>query len=102
HADSREAETPESIEGDFSTAMDKSNGLHSILSHRPQSRPTLDTDGSPNPVVTKKFQQDERREIGAIKFAHYKKYFQHGGGPLFWICVLLAFMLYAAFAVGRV
>jgi ABC-type multidrug transport system fused ATPase/permease subunit len=102
HADSREAETPNTIEGELSSVMDESNGLHSIHSHRPQSRPILNANSSVSPVAPKKFQQDERRETGAIKFVNYKRYFQNSGGGLFWVCVLLAFMLYAAFAVGRV
>ncbi|KAM5433565.1 hypothetical protein McanMca71_003424 [Microsporum canis] len=49
----------------------------------------------------KKFQQEEGREIGAVKLINYVKYLHNGGGFSYWAMVLSFFILYAVLAVVR-
>lgn len=52
--------------------------------------------------VPRKFVEDEKREIGSIRLAIYKKYFQTGGSVPFWLMVLVLYVAYMGILVGRV
>ncbi|OJD19912.1 hypothetical protein AJ78_00106 [Emergomyces pasteurianus Ep9510] len=54
-----------------------------------------------NKKAPAKFQQDEWRESGSVKIAHYKTYFQSGGNIWYWLFVAVAFLGYITLAVGR-
>ncbi|KKZ63159.1 hypothetical protein EMCG_02536 [[Emmonsia] crescens] len=48
-----------------------------------------------------KFQQEEWRETGSVKIAHYKTYFKSGGNIWYWLFVAFAFLGYNTINVGR-
>lgn len=50
----------------------------------------------------KKFNEDEKREAGAIKVSIYKEYFGASGGVLCWAPILLLFTVYQCLVLGRV
>ncbi|EGE01692.1 canalicular multispecific organic anion transporter 1 [Trichophyton equinum CBS 127.97] len=49
----------------------------------------------------RKFQQEEGREVGAVKLINYVKYLQNGGGLSFWTIVMFLFTLFATLGVLR-
>ncbi|EFQ99803.1 canalicular multispecific organic anion transporter 1 [Nannizzia gypsea CBS 118893] len=73
--------------------------------HEPPSeeRSATAQDGSQRPMKEppKKFQQEEGREIGAVKLINYVKYLQNGGGLSFWTVVMFLFTLFAILGVVR-
>ncbi len=50
----------------------------------------------------KKFNEDEKREAGAIKISIYKEYLGTSGGILCWAPILLLFIVYQCLVLGRV
>lgn len=50
----------------------------------------------------RKFQQDEGREIGAVKLINYVNYLRNGGGLSFWTIVMFLFAIFAILGVLRV
>ncbi|KMP07034.1 canalicular multispecific organic anion transporter 1 [Coccidioides immitis RMSCC 2394] len=91
-------ESEETVEDE----AEESNALQKIIPHRSQ-RTTVEGHGNESlkPQAPKKFQQEEKRETGAIKLIHYIQYFQNGGGLLYWSFVFFTFCAYAGLAVSR-
>ena len=52
--------------------------------------------------LPKKFNEDERRESGAIKTTIYKEYFSTSGGIWFWTPIVTLYALYQALLLARV
>ena len=50
----------------------------------------------------KKFNEDEKREAGAIKVSIYKEYLGTSGGIWYWASILLLFTVYQCLVLGRV
>jgi len=50
----------------------------------------------------KKFNEDEKREAGAIKVSVYREYLGTSGGILCWAPILLLFTVYQCLVLGRV
>lgn len=50
----------------------------------------------------KKFNEDEKKEAGAIKVSIYKEYLNISGGILRWGPILLLFTVYQCLVLGRV
>lgn len=80
------------------------NDLERILSHRSHlSSNEREIDGPADAKSQpKKFQQDEKREIGSIKIRHYIEWFRNGGGFIYWTCVFSTFSAYAVLGLFRV
>ncbi|OAT06162.1 ABC bile acid transporter [Blastomyces gilchristii SLH14081] len=79
------------------------DGLHKVLSRGPQAHTNAVTSDAAvkSNKVPAKFQQDEWRETGSVKVAHYKTYFQSGGNIWYWLFVAFAFLAYIIMTVGR-
>ena len=81
------------------------NSLERILSHGSHisrhEREVVAADPTPR-SQPKKFQQDETRETGSIKLAHYVTWFRNGGSLFWWACVSFAFCSYVVLHVSRV
>ncbi|PGH10325.1 hypothetical protein GX51_00082 [Blastomyces parvus] len=84
------------VEDDIGGLGAVADDLQKILSHT--SAVTSDAALKNAPA---KFQQDEWRETGSVKVAHYKTYFQSGGNIWYWLFVAFAFLGYIAITVGR-
>ena len=52
--------------------------------------------------LPKKFNEDEKRESGAIKTSIYKEYFSTSGGIWFWTPIVTLYALYQGLLLGRV
>ena len=52
--------------------------------------------------LPKKFNEDEKRESGAIKASVYKEYFSTSGGIWFWTPIVTLYALYQGLLLGRV
>ena len=50
----------------------------------------------------KKFNEDEKRETGAIKVSIYKEYLSTSGGPWFWTPIISLYAVYQGLLLGRV
>lgn len=77
--------------------------LRKVLSRASKTDPEIDggqaTGVSEQP---RKFNADEKKETGAIKFAIYKEYLKTSGGWWFWILVLTMFVAHQGLVLGRV
>ncbi|OAX79996.1 hypothetical protein ACJ72_05680 [Emergomyces africanus] len=77
--------------------------LYKVFSRGSQVHANIETSdiNSTNKKAPAKFQQDEWRESGSVKFAHYKTYFKSGGNIWYWLFVAIAFLGYIMLTVGR-
>jgi ABC-type multidrug transport system fused ATPase/permease subunit len=77
--------------------------LRKILSNRSHRSSVVDNnDEATKRKVPRKFVEDEKREIGTIRLAIYKRYFKTGGSAPFWLVVLFVYISYVVILVGRV
>lgn len=74
----------------------------SNTSHQPQSAPTPNNDDPANKADPKKFVEDERREVGSISLAVYKKYFAMAFNPLTFAITIFVYLSYATLMIARV
>ncbi|KAJ5895179.1 hypothetical protein N7495_006870 [Penicillium taxi] len=49
----------------------------------------------------KKFIEDEKREVGSIKFSVYKSYLSMGGGILFWMMTVMVYIAFTSLVIGK-
>lgn len=88
----------EDIEGPEEEAV-----IERVVSHRNDNQepraPAVNDDGGNAP---KKFQQEETRATGSIKFSHYKKYFRSAAPVSYWLLIFSVYVTYATFDIGRV
>ena len=80
------------------------NTLTKVLSKATETSISLDDGGeyTSGRLQPKKFNEDEKREVGSIKFGIYQEYISSSGGWWAWIPILLAFLIYQGFVLGRV
>ncbi|KAK2809202.1 hypothetical protein FQN50_004038 [Emmonsiellopsis sp. PD_5] len=97
HEENNEERQPETIEEDIDGPHADGTTIQKVLS-RQSNTPDAAFGDKKAPA---KFQQDELRETGSIKLAHYITYFQNGARPYYWFFVLLAFASYVSILVGR-
>ncbi|GAD94011.1 hypothetical protein PVAR5_2631 [Paecilomyces variotii No. 5] len=100
----REEETIDQVAEENGDILDmEETTLQKVISNRSQRRESTaangDNDlGRPTP---RKFVEDEKRETGSIKLAVYKAYFKTAGPIPFWIFVVLLYVSYVVFIIGR-
>jgi ABC-type multidrug transport system fused ATPase/permease subunit len=95
---------PKDISADDTLDPDEGLNLQRIISHRSQisaNEHVIDppSDQKQPPKV---FQQDEKREIGAVKLSHYLTYVTDGGGWFYWFLVIICFSGYVVSGVAKV
>ncbi|KAJ5090648.1 hypothetical protein N7532_009332 [Penicillium argentinense] len=73
----------------------------SNTSHRQQTASAPHTDVLAKKADPKKFVEDERREVGSISLAVYKKYFTMAFNPFTMVLTVLVYLGYASLMVGR-
>lgn len=80
------------------------NTLTKVLSMATETSINFDDGGeyTSGRLEPKKFNEDEKREVGSIKFGIYQEYLSSSGGWWAWIPILLAFLIYQGFVLGRV
>ncbi|EDN10434.1 hypothetical protein HCAG_06237 [Histoplasma mississippiense (nom. inval.)] len=97
------ARQSDEVEDDIDALNPSEAGLQKVLSRGSQTQTNVVT--SDVSVKRKrapaKFQQDEWRETGSVKLAHYITYFKSGGSMWYWLFVALAFLTYITLTVGR-
>ncbi|QSS52429.1 ATP-dependent bile acid permease [Histoplasma capsulatum var. duboisii H88] len=97
------ARQSDEVEDDIDALGPSEAGLQKVLSRGSQTQTNVVT--SDVSVKRKrapaKFQQDEWRETGSVKLAHYITYFKSGGSMWYWLFVALAFLTYITLTVGR-
>lgn len=77
--------------------------LRKVLSRAAEADPEIDDgEATGKSEQPRKFNADEKRETGAIKFTIYKEYLKSSGGWWFWILVLTMFFTHQALVLGRV
>ncbi|KAK2795800.1 hypothetical protein FQN52_003650 [Onygenales sp. PD_12] len=93
----------ETIEEDIDGPGADDTTIQKVLSRRSQNHASTNTPDAAfgNKKAPAKFQQDEFRETGSIKLAHYITYFQNGARAYYWFFVLLAFAAYVCILIGR-
>lgn len=80
------------------------NTLGRIHSRATETSVNID-DGGENTSTKaqpKKFNEEEKREVGSIKLGIYQEYLSTSGGWWAWIPILLAFLIYQGVILGRV
>ena len=58
----------------------------------------MDIQGKSQP---KKFTEDEKKEIGAVKIEMYKEYFSTSGGLWLWLPIMIIFVAHQSIVMGR-
>lgn len=100
----QEEQVPESEdageEEQLTEAQETMGGLSNTLTKIRTMESTVDETKSKS--QPKKFNEDEKRETGAIKASIYKEYFSTSGGVWFWTPIILLYAVYQALLLGRV
>jgi ABC-type multidrug transport system fused ATPase/permease subunit len=95
---------PKDVLADDTLDPDEGLTLQRIISHRSQisAHEHVIDPPSDQKQPPKVFQQDEKREIGAVKLSHYLTYVTDGGGWVYWFLVLVCFSGYVVSGVAKV
>lgn len=94
---SNQVETSE----DGSSETNDETDFHRVSQSKSGSR-TIRTGEQPEAKAPKKFQQDETRNTGSIKYINYTRYFRSGGSIVFWLSAGMAFCVFVVLSIGRV
>ncbi|PYI36068.1 P-loop containing nucleoside triphosphate hydrolase protein [Aspergillus indologenus CBS 114.80] len=89
-------------DGGDETALLEEESVEQVISHTSHRRlSTVQQETTTKPPAAKKFVEDEKREVGSVRFSVYKAYFSIGGHRLRWYITAIVFLGYTSFLVGR-
>ncbi|RAK72684.1 multidrug resistance-associated protein [Aspergillus fijiensis CBS 313.89] len=89
-------------DGGDEIALIEEESVEQVISHTSHRRlSTVQQETTAKPAAAKKFVEDEKREVGSVRFSVYKAYFSIGGHRLRWYITAIVFLGYTSFLVGR-